>query len=556
MRIAVLAALALATVAVVCSADPTQEYDAGELLEMPPTPPMAGESEFVEDTTGDEMMADTEKQDVVMDLMQDAMDKTGDFASEEAKIALKHMDQDLKNQKYYQKQIEKNLEEKAKKQKKNDKKFDAFAALRSKFPHFGSDGELVEQDSSSSTEDDSTADTTDDTCAACIDQFDTNGGCDAWKSAKTSEAVSGLVPAGCDHCAHAAYIHCGIDEAHVQKQQKHLAPTHYSVVPVGEKARKADADLAAGADADRKEDWQVHAATYHALHPSARRMAKIAAKKAEKKPPAIHPLEKAQEAFHHGLDTITQTKDIAATPLVKLTLDDAKKSCGTIRGLAKKKCDTDAHNTHFFCITEGTTEKQCDTEKEKDAAECKVAHETAYNKCFSLWKRAKKNIHAARERAAAPMKHTDEMVKTMTDGTTKCASLMKTANKDCSTAFDKYHDACKKSILAGFEADFLQEVAPKAVAKATAAVAKAADSTKKDSGKKIAKKAAADSKAALKKAEHQLKKEAATGAAKDAIVKCELKKNIAKRTCIKAVHEARDSCDKLTSAMHDDHDQD
>merc|ERR1712159_257878 len=190
-------------------------------------------------------------------------------------------------------------------------------------------------------------------------------------------------------------------------------------------------------------------------------------------------------------DTITETKHIIATPLVKLTLDDAKKSCGRIRSMAKKKCDSDAHHTHFFCITEGTTEKACDTEKMKGAAECKVAHETAYNKCFSLWKRAKKNIHDARERAAAPMHHTDEMVKTMQSGTTKCAGLMKDANVSCKAAFDKYHAICKGKILEAIETDFLEEsAAPKAVAKAAKTLKKAeakvaAKAGKKDEGKKI-----------------------------------------------------------------------
>merc|ERR1712159_568640 len=282
--------------------------------------------------------------------------------------------------------------------------FNRFSQLRSKFPSFTAPTEFDESED----------------CDACIDQFEKNGGCDAWKSAKSAAVVAALVPKGCMGCAHAAQTHCGISKAHLEEQEKHLAPTHYSVVPVGQEARKADADLAAGADADRKEDWQVHQATYHALHPSARRLAK----EKEKKPPKVKPLEQAQHAFHHAMDTIDETKQIAATPLVKLTLDDAKKSCANIRTMAKKKCESDAHNTHFFCITEGTTEKACDTEKMKDAAECDVAHQTAYNKCFSLWKRAKKNIHNARERAAAPMHHTDEMVKTMQAGTTKCAGLM------------------------------------------------------------------------------------------------------------------------------------
>jgi len=552
----VLAALAVATVAQGSSdfqlPEIYQDYN-GELLEMPLTPPKAGEADFSEDIKGDEMLADQEKEDSVMNFMQAIMEDASQ--TEDTKAAIKDMDSDIQRQKIYLHNVDEEISDRKKSDDENNKKKDKFAALRAKFPTFASDSSLV-------------TDAPD--CTACIAAFEKNGGCDAWKTANTASAVSDLVPKGCTQCAHAAEVHCGVSEAHQAKEEHHLAPTHYSVVPVGTEARKADADLAAGADADRKEDWKVHQATYHALHPSARRLRKEKAKAAEKMPPKVAPLKQAQHSFHHALDTIDATKQIATTPLVKLTLDDAKKSCASIRTMAKKKCDADAHNTHFFCITEGTTEKQCDTEKMKDAAECDVAHQTAYNKCFSLWKRAKKNIHNARERAAAPMTHTDEEVKDMSAGTTKCAGLMKDANTSCKAAFDKYHDDCKKKVLKAIEVDFMEEMAaPKAkVAKAAKkadaatkelkAVTKDAakdDTKKKSEGAKIAKKASEDSKAALKDAEHLLKKETSSDATKDAIVKCELKKNIAKRTCIKAVHSARDSCDKMTSTDRDDRDQ-
>jgi len=187
----------------------------------------------------------------------------------------------------------------------------------------------------------------------------------------------------------------------------------------------------------------------------------------------------------------------------------------------------------------------------KDAAECKVAHQTAYNRCYSLWNRAKKNIHAARTKAAAPMKHTDVMVKGMFSGTKKCAGLMKKADTDCKTAFDKYKSACKAKMLDAMDETFTQVQDEVETAKAAA---KAPAVAKKGASKKIAKKAAADSKAELKAAKHELKKETASPKMKKAIVKCELKKNVAKRTCITAVHVARDSCDKLTSSGLDDND--
>merc|ERR1711998_535270 len=179
------------------------------------------------------------------------------------------------------------------------------------------------------------------------------------------------------------------------------------------------------------------------------------------------------------------------------------------------------------------------------------AHQTAYNRCYSLWNRAKKNIHAARAKAAAPMKHTDVMVKGMFSVTKKCAGLMKKADTDCKTAFDKYKSACKAKMQDAMDETFTQVQDEVETAKAAA---KAPAVAKKGASKKIAKKAAADSKAELKAAKHELKKETASPKMKKAIVKCELKKNVAKRTCITAVHVARDSCDKLTSSGLDDND--
>jgi len=66
---------------------------------------------------------------------------------------------------------------------------------------------------------------------------------------------------------------------------------------------------------------------------------------------------------------------------------------------------------------------------------------------------------------------------------------------------------------------------------------------------KAAAKASSDQ---LKDAEESLTKETASPALAAAIDKCALKKNVYKRKCIQAIHEARDSCDKLTSAFSDD----
>jgi len=48
-------------------------------------------------------------------------------------------------------------------------------------------------------------------CGTCIHQFDTAGGCDAWKA---GEDPTHLIPAGCHHCEHVAEVHCGIPTNH------------------------------------------------------------------------------------------------------------------------------------------------------------------------------------------------------------------------------------------------------------------------------------------------------------------------------------------------------
>merc|ERR1712216_311551 len=153
------------------------------------------------------------------------------------------------------------------------------------------------------------------------------------------------------------------------------------------------------------------------------------------------PLKAAQTSFHHGLDTIEQTKAIRRTPLVKLTLDEAKTACTKERTAAEKKCKADKLQTHYECLQEGVTTDKCDEKKMNDAAACEVSHKTAYNKCFSLWTRAKKNVHEAQKKAAAPMQHSDLQVNNMEEGAKKCATLQTKAHSKCVATSKKYTSA-------------------------------------------------------------------------------------------------------------------
>jgi hypothetical protein len=306
-------------------------------------------------------------------------------------------------------------------------------------------------------------------------------------------------------------------------------------VPIGKPAQEANADLASGADASREEDQMVHKAVFDRLHPSRAQQIQSEKEKEKTMPTVPEHIVAAQGHLHHSLDTIDEVKKIAATPLVRLTLDEAKKACTDIRTAAVKKCGADQHDTHYYCITEGTKETDCDARKMKDAAACKVAHETAYNKCFSLWTRAKKNIENERKAAAAPMKHTDDQVKAMASGSKQCSDLMVKANKECGTAFDSYKNECSKSMMEAIQAETFVQIGAEGVTAGAEAAAK-------QSGE------------ALKTAEDALKKQDASPEMASAMEKCQLKKNVAKRSCIKSVHTARNACTQLTSTSRDDRD--
>jgi len=453
-------------------------------------------------------------------------------------VAMKAMEEDVARVHEEQERILKRIANSAKAAKKQQAGFDRFAELRSRYPSFS--GKPVAPSPLLAATSMESRTVSADKCAECVDAFVKAGGCKAWRSGADPKE---FIPEACStkNCEEAAATRCEIP--HTKAKEEHMAPVHYSAVPTGHTARQADADLASGADASRKEDWMVHQATYDQLHPSASALKKAEAKKQEEQPDAT-PLKDAQAALHHGLDTIDETKTVISTPLVKLTLPEAKSKCQDIRTLAQKKCDSDEHDTHYFCLTEGTKHTDCDAHKMKDAAECKVAHQTAYNKCYDLWQRAKQNIADAQEQAAAPMAHTDDQVQSMADGTEKCATLMKKAKGECSEAYSKYKATCKATMMTAVDASVVE------LQLQTDSV-----STPESIEKVTAETEAKDTSSALKHAEETLTKETASPALKDALVKCALKKNVAKRTCINSVHAARNGCDKLTSTNVDDHDQ-
>merc|ERR1711939_207098 len=178
-------------------------------------PPRADQVIAEKDPVAEALIADEESEDPLLNMMQEAMSKTGDFASEETQHALKGMDKDIKRSKMMHKKILKEMKKRAETKKKRFAGVDRFNALRNRFFSF--------------------------------------------KQPKAQLMETG-------------------DVRHTKAAPVHTAPGHYSPVPVGDSARKASADLASGADAARNEDWQVHQATYNALHPSA-----LEVKKAEEK---------------------------------------------------------------------------------------------------------------------------------------------------------------------------------------------------------------------------------------------------------------------------------
>jgi hypothetical protein len=285
----------------------------------------AQEAEF-NDNAPDSMVPEMEEVEVIKEdeatreyhasvEIKDPQEALREASPEEVQDALDSMAADQEYVKNEQARLIKNMKKKAEKKKKLEAGFDRFAALQRRFGLNMQSSESEDESKDDSSEDESSED----------------------KSSEDNDDDSELDETNADTHADDAPVKADKKEKkkrHTMPEPKFKQPVEYSPVPVGDAARKADAHLASGADADRKEDWAVNKATYKVLHPSAAQKKK--AKKAKKKMKQPKPLKEALKADHHSIATIAQTKDIIHTPLVKLTLKEAKTSCGKTRTQVKK----------------------------------------------------------------------------------------------------------------------------------------------------------------------------------------------------------------------------
>merc|ERR1712096_537874 len=127
------------------------------------------------------------------------------------------------------------------------------------------------------------------------------------------------------------------------------------------------------------------------------------------------PLKDAEKSEHQAITTIHSTKDVIEKEPKRLTLKEAKSICVTQKKEATTKCANGKEAKALYCKEQHTSDVQCSKRGMKVAADCKVAHETAYNECLRLWKKAKKIIADRKKRLAAPMKvstkHVEELAK-------------------------------------------------------------------------------------------------------------------------------------------------
>merc|ERR1711939_1052578 len=181
---------------------------------------------------------------------------------------------------------------------------------------------------------------------------------------------------------------------------------------------------------------------------------------------------------------------------------------------------------------------QCSKRGMKVAADCKVAHETAYNECLRLWKKAKKIIADRKKRLAAPMKVSTHHVETLAKKTKVCEKYDAAAAASCKKGFAAYKKTCKKKMDLALEAEeaemtLIQKGAKKKALK------------KAHKKAKHAAKGAHKASKALNKAKGALAKAGASPAMSKALQKCALAKNKAKRNCMKGVRDAHDKCGAL-----------
>jgi len=212
----------------------------------------------------------------------------------------------------------------------------------------------------------------------------------------------------------------------------------YSATPIGEKQERAAAQLGKGSHSAAKEDWAVEQEAYRRIHPH-----KTKAKKVVKmKTPT--PLKDAKKELKTGLHHIRQTVKLQKFHPHLMTLKEAKAKCGKIRANAKAKCHKITHSTGLFCETLKVTKEECAEKKLKQAATCKVAHETAYNECLGLFNKAKKNAVIVDKRTdveSGPVK----AIEATATGSTTCSKVFAASHKKCTAELKVYKDACAKS---------------------------------------------------------------------------------------------------------------
>merc|ERR1712216_82881 len=351
--------IALALTAVVVAAADFSEVPSDELVEIPPMPPMADEAVREEDPTAAKLLQQEEAEDPVLNFLDDAMMKTGPFMAHDTRVAMDRMDRDMASQHKEEMEIAKSLQKREKASQHHRQALDRFAALRSKYATFA--------ESSAPTED--------------------------FVEHKKKRA----------HKGKRSRVHKLIHKGPWTKPHRKpfRAPETYSAVPKGAAEKKAAAVLAKGAKSWQKEDLKVHRETYRELHPGAFWHKKKAVKKIKRRAPT--PLKDAVRSNHRSLETIRKTRGIIHKRPKRLSLKGAKFLCKKVKAQAKKKCAAGRESKDLFCKTHGTTAVACSKRGMKTAADCKVAHQTAYNNCLSLWKRAKKNIADHKKRLAAPM---------------------------------------------------------------------------------------------------------------------------------------------------------
>merc|ERR1711959_71145 len=267
-----------------------------------PLPPTASQAIHEEDPKAVALMKAHESKDQVLDFMQDAMMKTGAFMPAEDKANLAKMDGDLADQKLEEASIRKHILLHQKAEQKHQDALDRFAALRAKFTTF----------------------------SAPEDDFEE-------VSKKKSKKHMAKPPMG----------------RHTMKPPVYKAPPKYSAVPAGAAAPAADAKLANGADANRKEDWKVHKETYRELHPEAFER-KVVHKHIKHKAPT--PLKDAEKSEHQAITTIHSTKDVIEKEPKRLTLKEAKSICVTQKKEATTKCANGKEAKALYCKEQHTSD--------------------------------------------------------------------------------------------------------------------------------------------------------------------------------------------------------